>query len=65
MKRDLTNVDIYAIVQELREEVLNSIVDKAFLLDSQGGKELILKVHVPDEGAKEIVIGLGTYKYIT
>ncbi|HIQ32660.1 MAG TPA: fibronectin-binding domain-containing protein [Methanothermococcus okinawensis] len=65
MKKDLTNVDIYAVVQELQGEVLNGILDKAFLLDSQGGKELILKVHVPEEGAKEIAIGIGTYKYIT
>ncbi|AXI25249.1 hypothetical protein CFE53_03460 [Methanofervidicoccus sp. A16] len=65
MKKDLTNVDIYAIVQELQGEILKGLLDKAFLIDSQGGKELILKVHVPDEGAKEVVIGVGTYKYIT
>ncbi|MBW9223689.1 NFACT family protein [Methanothermococcus sp. SCGC AD-155-E23] len=65
MKKDLTNVDIYAVVEELRGEVLNGLLDKAFLLDSQGGKELILKVHVPEEGVKEIAIGIGTYKYIT
>ncbi|HIP16620.1 MAG TPA: fibronectin-binding domain-containing protein [Methanothermococcus okinawensis] len=65
MKKDLTNVDIYAIVQELQGEIVNGILDKAFLIDSQGGKELILKIHVPDEGAKEVAIGIGTYKYIT
>jgi len=64
MKKELTNVDIYATVGEL-QEVVNGILDKAFLIDSQGGKELILKLHIAGKGTREIAIGIGIYKYIT
>ena len=64
MKTEITNVDIHTIVKEL-DEIINGKLDKAFLVDSQDGKELILKLHVPDVGTREVVIGTGKYKYIT
>ena len=64
MKKELSNIDIYAVVEEL-QDLTGGILDKAFLIDSKDGKELILKLHVPNLGTKEVAIGLGTYKYIT
>jgi len=64
MKTEMTNVDISAAVSEL-QKVINGKLDKAFLVNNQDGKELILKVHIPEIGSREIAIGLGKYKYIT
>ncbi|MDK2986866.1 ribosome rescue protein RqcH [Methanothermococcus thermolithotrophicus] len=64
MKTEMTNIDIHAAVKEL-QKVVNGKLDKAFLIDSQDGKELILKVHIPEVGTREIAIGIGKYKYIT
>ncbi len=64
MKTEITNVDVYIGVKEL-QELINGKLDKAFLIDSQDGKELILKLHVPEVGTKEVAIGIGKYKYIT
>ena len=43
MKTELTNIDIYVAVKEL-QKIINGKLDKAFLVDSQDGKELILKL---------------------
>jgi predicted ribosome quality control (RQC) complex YloA/Tae2 family protein len=64
MKTELTNIDIYVAVKEL-QKIINGKLDKAFLVDSQDGKELILKLHIPEIGTREIAIGTGKYKYIT
>lgn len=64
MKTEITNVDVYVGVKEL-QELINGKLDKAFLVDSQDGKELILKLHVPEVGTREVAIGIGKYKYIT
>ena len=64
MKTELTNIDIYVAVKEL-QKIINGKLDKAFLVDSQDGKELILKLHIPEIGTREVVIGTGKYKYIT
>ncbi|BAP61306.1 ribosome rescue protein RqcH [Methanococcus maripaludis] len=64
MKTEMTNVDISAAVSEL-QKIINGKLDKAFLVNNQDGKELILKVHIPEIGSREIAIGLGKYKYIT
>ncbi|MBA2858001.1 putative ribosome quality control (RQC) complex YloA/Tae2 family protein [Methanococcus maripaludis] len=64
MKTEMTNVDISAAVSEL-QKVINGKLDKAFLVNNQDGKELILKVHIPEIGSREIAIGLGKYKYMT
>ncbi|WP_459200902.1 ribosome rescue protein RqcH [Methanococcus sp. CF] len=64
MKTEMTNVDISIAVSEL-QKVINGKLDKAFLVNNQDGKELILKVHMPEIGSREIAIGLGKYKYIT
>lgn len=60
----MTNVDISVAVSEL-QKVINGKLDKAFLVNNQDGKELILKVHIPEIGSREIAIGLGKYKYMT
>ena len=64
MKTELTNVDIFVAVQEL-QQIINGKLDKAFLVNSQQGKELILKIHIPEIGTREIVVGVGKHKYIT
>jgi predicted ribosome quality control (RQC) complex YloA/Tae2 family protein len=64
VKTEITNVDVYVGVKEL-QELINGKLDKAFLVDSQDGKELILKLHVPEVGTREVAIGIGKYKYIT
>lgn len=64
MKTEITNVDVYVGVKEL-QELINGKLDKAFLIDSQDGRELILKLHVPEVGTREVAIGIGKYKYIT
>ncbi|CAF30584.1 ribosome rescue protein RqcH [Methanococcus maripaludis] len=64
MKTEMTNVDISVAVSEL-QKVINGKLDKAFLVNNQDGKELILKVHIPEIGSREIAIGLGKYKYMT
>ena len=47
MKTELTNIHIYVAVKEL-QKIINGKLDKAFLVDSQDGKELILKLHIPE-----------------
>ncbi|ABR54260.1 protein of unknown function DUF814 [Methanococcus vannielii SB] len=64
MKTEMTNVDISVAVNEL-QSLIGAKFDKAFLLSGSDGKELVLKVHLPEVGSKEIAIGLGKYKYIT
>ncbi|WP_423793107.1 ribosome rescue protein RqcH [Methanocaldococcus indicus] len=64
MKTELTNVDISAIVDELKF-IENGRVDKAFLISNEENKELILKIHIPERGSRELVISVGKYKYIT
>ncbi len=63
VKTEITNVDIYVGVKEL-QNLINGKLDKAFLVDSQDGRELILKLHIPEEGTREVAIGVGKYKYI-
>ncbi|MCS3900457.1 ribosome rescue protein RqcH [Methanococcus voltae] len=63
-KKEMTNIDICVAVKEL-QNLINAKFDKAFLVNNQDGRELILKVHNTEMGTQEIVIGVGKYKYIT
>jgi predicted ribosome quality control (RQC) complex YloA/Tae2 family protein len=64
MKTEMTNIDINVAVREL-QKAINGKLDKAFLIEREDGKELILKIHIPEIGTREIAIGIGKYKYIT
>ncbi|ENN96308.1 fibronectin-binding A domain-containing protein [Methanocaldococcus villosus KIN24-T80] len=64
MKNEITNIDLAAVVEEL-QMLINGRVDKAFLINNEQNKELILKVHVPEKGSRELVISVGKYKYVT
>ncbi|MCS3921698.1 putative ribosome quality control (RQC) complex YloA/Tae2 family protein [Methanococcus voltae PS] len=63
-KKEMTNIDISVAVKEL-QSLINAKFDKAFLVNNQDGRELILKVHNTEMGTQEIIIGIGKYKYIT
>ncbi|WP_456472646.1 ribosome rescue protein RqcH [Methanocaldococcus sp.] len=62
MKKEITNVDLCAIVDELKF-LEGGRFDKAFLIDKDENRELILKIH--KDGSKEMVISVGKYKYVT
>ncbi|XRO76988.1 ribosome rescue protein RqcH [Methanocaldococcus sp. 10A] len=64
MKSEMTNVDVCCVVSEL-QNLVNGRLDKAFLIDNEQNRELILKIHVPEGGSRELVISIGKYKYIT
>ncbi|CAB3289724.1 NFACT-R_1 domain-containing protein [Methanocaldococcus lauensis] len=64
MKTEITNVDVCCIVNEL-QSLINGRLDKAFLIDNEQNRELILKIHAPEGGSREVVISVGKYKYIT
>ncbi|ACV25096.1 ribosome rescue protein RqcH [Methanocaldococcus fervens] len=64
MKTEMTNVDVCCVVDEL-QSLINGRLDKAFLIDNENNRELILKIHVPEGGSRELVISIGKYKYIT
>ncbi|ADC69337.1 Fibronectin-binding A domain protein [Methanocaldococcus sp. FS406-22] len=64
MKSEITNVDVCCVVDEL-QNLINGRLDKAFLIDNEQNRELILKIHVPEGGSRELVISIGRYKYIT
>ncbi len=64
MKSEMTNVDVCCVVDEL-QNLVNGRLDKAFLIDNEQNRELILKIHVPEGGSRELVISIGKYKYIT
>ncbi|EHP87758.1 ribosome rescue protein RqcH [Methanotorris formicicus] len=65
MKTEMTNIDINVAVNELQKVIINGKLDKTFLIEREDGKELILKIHIPEIGTREIAIGIGKYKYIT
>ncbi|WP_456473157.1 ribosome rescue protein RqcH [Methanocaldococcus sp.] len=64
MKTEITNVDVCCIVNEL-QNLVNGRLDKAFLIENEQNRELILKIHAPEGGSREVVISVGKYKYIT
>ncbi|ACX73221.1 Fibronectin-binding A domain protein [Methanocaldococcus vulcanius M7] len=64
MKTEMTNVDVCGVILEL-QKLVNSRLDKAFLVERDNNRELILKLHVPEGGSRELVISVGKYKYIT
>ncbi|WP_456419911.1 ribosome rescue protein RqcH [Methanocaldococcus infernus] len=62
MKKEITNVDLCSIVNELKF-LEGGRFDKAFLIDKDDNRELIIKIH--KDGSNELVISVGKYKYVT
>ena len=61
-KKDFTSFDLYAIVKELKDKLVDSRVNNVYQLDS---KTLLLKLHKPNEPSMRLVLEGGRRLHLT